>query len=120
MIENWIDAGLTLSRLRSAVEDASLRGWEVEALVGLAPGRWNGFIVGRPLAAMTPLQETRARLTLEMIVSMGRLLGCIGYVGEWLRAPAAALDGQSPLSWTTEDLAYLRAVVRAIRNEVHG
>lgn len=116
MIEDDAEAGLLMGRLRTAVENGGLRGSEAEALLGLAAGDWNRHVLGRPLAAMSQLQETRARLCVQLMNTMATLLGGWEHVGPWLRTPRMGL--QSPLQWSAERLDQLRALVIVAADEV--
>ncbi|MES3100597.1 hypothetical protein [Sphingomonas faeni] len=119
MFENMIEAGAAMTRIRFALEDVELRPAEIETLLGLAPGAWNEFAMGRPLVAMTRLQETRARLAVELLNALCSLLPRADDVGEWMRRGNRLLEGGTPLAWSAASLDNLRALVAAIRGERH-
>lgn len=119
MIENVIESGLAMARVRAAVDNVGLSATEIEVLLGLAPGRWNGFAMGEPMTAMTKLQETRARLAVELLNSLCDLLATEREVGEWLRLDNPVLEYGTPLEWSAASLDNLRAMACAIRRERH-
>ncbi len=119
MFESVIETGLAMSRVRAAVDGVDLSHSEIEVLLGLAPGQWQGFAKGRPLAAMTKLQETRARLAVELLGSLCDLLPDERDVGAWMRRRNPVLDDSTPLRWSAASLENLREMVRAIRRERH-
>ncbi len=119
MIENVIESGLAMARVRAAVDNVGLSATEIEVLLGLAPGRWNGFAMGEPMTAMTRLQETRARLAVELLNSLCDLLPTEMEVGEWLRLDNPVLEYGTPLEWSAASLDNLRAMACAIRRERH-
>jgi hypothetical protein len=116
MIKGVTEPGLAMTRVRATVDGVGLAAGEIEALLGLAPGRWKSFATGGLSTAMTRLQETRARLAIELLGSLGELLPAED-IGAWMRRGNPLLLLNTPLDWSTASLDNLRAMVRAVRLE---
>lgn len=109
-----IDLALALVRLRVAMRDADLRASEVEPLLGLERGAWQGFALGGAIVLSCD-QERRARLAIELVRRLAVWLGDEGAVRDWLISPSRSIALHSPLEWMAGDSARLHAMVVCLR-----